>query len=207
MKKINRIILSLSLVVSMLLIAPVMAAPNEKAWRTVSAVQLSNTSVKYDQLTTACAGWGLSGNPYPSYLPLASGVKGTAYMIFTIQIGDDVFKGVSCNTYTQTYVVSGVDPVTTAPILEIHEVYDAVWYLGDWGKDNARMNSGFSGTVDVYIHSYNMATKTYTYYNAVFDLEGFQRFNHQSLHLIVPDSRTSLMGTGVCNVLGNRDKM
>jgi hypothetical protein len=78
--------------------------------------------------------------------------------------------------------------------------------LGDWGKDNARMNSGFAGTVDVYIHNYNTVTKTYDYYNAELNLEGFQSFNHQSIHLTIPDSRVSVLGTGYADVLGNREK-
>lgn len=206
MKSVNRALLSLALAVSMLLIAPVMAVPNENAMHTVSVAQLSNASVSYDQLTIACSGWGLSENPYPSYLPIPSGVKGTAYMIFTVQIGDDVFEGVSCNTYTESYTVTSYNPTTKEATLEIHQSYNAVWYLGDWGKTNARMNQGFAGTVDVYIHNYKTIAKTFDYYNAVFNLEGFQRFNHQSLHLTVDDSRVSLLGTGICDVLGNRDK-
>jgi hypothetical protein len=206
MKNTKKAILSLALAASMLLIAPVMAAPNERAWRTVSVAQLSNTSVSYDDLTTSCAGWGLSENPYPSYLPLPSGVK-SAYMIFTVRIGDDVFEGVSCNTYTESWTVTAYNPATMEATLEIHQTYDAVWYLGDWGKTNARMNQGFAGTVDVYIHNYKTVAKTFDYYNAVFNLEGFQRFNHQSLHLTVDDSRVSMLGTGICDVLGNRDKM
>jgi hypothetical protein len=203
---INRKLLGIAITILAIamLTTPAMASPNENAMHTVSAKQLSNTQVTYDQLTAACKGWGLKENPYPSYLPLATGVKGTLYHIFTTQIGDDIYDGVSCNTFTQTYIVTGV--VAGGYILEIHQVYNAVWYLGDWGKTNARMDQGFAGTVDVYLHHYNTVSGTFTYYNAVFILEGFQQFNHQSLHITVDDSRVSLLGTGACDVLGNRDK-
>jgi hypothetical protein len=193
-----------------MLITPTMAAPNGNAMHKVDVKQTSNVNVDYAGLTDYCTKqWGLSTNPYPDYLPLATGVK-ASYKIFTTQIGDDEYQGVSCNTYTEAYTVTGLIKnsagTTIGYMMEIHQVYDAVWYLGDWGKDNARMNSGFSGIVDVHIHAYNTVTKTYTYYNAELNLDGFQSFNHQSIHLTIPDSRVSLLGTGYCDVLGNRDK-
>ena len=210
MKK-SSTILTLVCLVSLMAIAPVMAAPNENAMQTVTVAQTYNENVSYDQLTDYCLNtWGLSVNPYPSYQGLPTGTK-PSYKIFTTMIGDDEYQGVSCNTYTETYTITGLIKnsagTTIGYMMEIHQTYDAIWYLGDWGKDNARMNSGFNGTVDVYIHDYNTVTKTYTYYNAELNLEGFQRFNHQSIHLTIPDSRVSVLGTGICDVLGNRAMM
>jgi hypothetical protein len=210
MKKICAFILSLAMLIPLVIAVPVLAAPNENAMHTVSVVQLSNTSVKYGELTTACLGWGLSENPYPSYLPLATGVKGTLFNIFTVQIGDDIFDGISCNTYSEA--LTNYRPIMQGGqrigwLMDVVRTYDATWYLGDFGKDNARMNSGFSGTVVVTIYDFSTVSGAYTYYSGVFNLEGFQCFNHQSMHLTIPDSRVSLLGTGYCDVLGNRDKM
>ena len=203
------LVIAVTILAIAMMTTPTMAAPNENAMHTVSVVQLSNTQVSYSDLTTACTGWGLADNPYPSYSPLPSGAKGAAFMIFIVQIGNDVFDGVSVNTYKEAQ--SNFRPIMKDGsrigwLLDITRTYDAIWYLGDWGKDNARMNSGFNGTVIVTIHDYSTVSGTYTYYNAVFNLEGFQCFNHQTLHLTVPDSRISLLGTGYCDVLGNRDK-
>jgi hypothetical protein len=123
-------------------------------------------------------------------------------LIFTFVIGDDTYQGVSCNSYTAVY-----NPQTK----EVTQTYNAIWYVGDWGKTNARMNQGFEGTVVIKIHNYVPATATkpatYDYYSAQFNLQGFQKFNHQSLTLTVDDSRISKLGTGICLALGNRDKM
>lgn len=211
MKKTHRAIFSFALIISFLgIIAPVVAEPNNNAMHTVPVQQTYNENVNYDQLTNYCINeWGLAANPYPAYQGLPSTTK-PSYKIFKTIIGDDEYQGVSCNTYTETYTFTGIIKnsagTTIGYIMDIHQKYDAVWYLGDWGKDNARMNSGFNGTVDVYIHSYNTVTKTYTYYNAELNLDGFQCFNHQSIHLTIPDSRVSLLGTGYCEALGNRDK-
>jgi hypothetical protein len=166
----------------------------------VPVSQTSNLQMSYAQLTDYCLNvWGLSENPYPAYLPLAAGVK-TSYMVFTFMIGDDSYQGVSCNTFTQSYVM------TSATTAEITQVYNAVWYVGDWGKANARMNNGFEGTVIVSIHNYNFVSNTYDYYSAQFNLEGFHRFNHQTLFLTVDNSQVSKLGTGYCLLQGDRNK-
>jgi hypothetical protein len=210
MRKRYRAIFSFALIISFLgIIAPVLAEPDDNAMQTVPVQQTYNENVNYDQLTDYCISeWGLAANPYPAYPGLPTGEK-PSYKIFKTMIGDDEYQGISCNTYTETYsnyLPVMKDGVRIGWILDIHQVYNAVWYLGDWGKDNARMNSGFNGTVDVYLYSYNTVTKTYTYYNAEMNLEGYQCFNHQSIHLTIPDSRVSLLGAGYCDVLGNRDK-
>jgi hypothetical protein len=183
----------LALLMFLTFIAPVMAAPNANAWHTVLASQTSNFLVSYAQLTDYCINvWGLSENPYPTY-PV--GVR-TAYYIFTLMIGDEVYQGVSCSSYTGSY-----DPVTKVLTLK----YDSVWYLGDYGKTNARMNQGFEGTVD--IQCYNYHSGVFDYFTGQFNYQGFQRFNHQSLILTVDDSRISSLAAGICEVLGSRDKM
>jgi len=194
MKKIVVVILAMALLVPLVLIAPVMAAPNEDAWRTVPVSMLSNKQVTYAQLTDYCVNvWGLSENPYPAYPTAAH----TAYYVFTVQIGDDVFEGVSCNTYTAAY-----NPTTKVLTL----TYDAVWYLGDWGKDNARMNQGFKGKVIADVYGYKSGPPpSYDYFLGSFSLEGFQRFNHQSIFMPA-DTRVSTLSSGLCTVLGNRDK-
>jgi hypothetical protein len=207
---INRKLLGIAITILAIatLTTPAMASPNENAMHRVDVKQTSTIDADYALLTKYCTEqWGLSTNPYPDYLPLATGVK-TSYKIFTTQIGDDVYDGVSCNTYTS--VNSHFRPITqngkTGYLLDITYTYDAVWYLGDFGKDNARMNSGFTGTVIVVLHDWNTITSTYPYWNAVLDLEGFQCFNHQSIHLTIPDSSVTNLGTGYCDVLGNRLK-
>lgn len=189
-RKITGTILALVMLIPLVLIAPAMAAPNTNAWHTVYASQASNLKVTYAQLTDYCLNvWGLSENPYPSY---PAGVK-TAYYIFTLNLGNDVYEGVSVNTYTQT-----IDPTTGF----LEQTYNVIWYVGDWGVTNARMNQGFTGTVNVQM--------TYPYINgfaAQFTLEGFQRFNHQTLMLTIANSKDSPLATGYCDVLGNRDKM
>jgi hypothetical protein len=161
---------------------------------TVSAYQTYNLKVTYDQLTDYCLNvWGLSTNPYPTY---PAGVP-TAYYIFTFRIGHDQYQGVSCNSYTGVY-----DPTTKVLTL----TYDATWYVGNWGKANARMNQGFEGTVVVQCHNYNLITRAFDYYSAEFNLQGFQRFNHQTLILTVDDSRISTLATGICQVQCDRDR-
>jgi hypothetical protein len=175
----------------MILIAPAMACSNEKARHTVAVKQTSDLVVTYDQLTDYCLNhWGLSKNPYPAYSPTDK----TAYRIFTITIGHDKYQGVSCNTYTYVY-----NPTTKTLTL----TYNAVWYLGDFGKENARMNQGFAGTVIVQNYQYGYPT---SYYSAQFNLQGFHQFNHQSLMLTIDDSRISALATGICQTLGNRDE-
>lgn len=186
-------ILALALLIPLVLVAPVLGAPNANAWHTVPASQTSNFLVSYSQLTDYCLNvWGLSENPYPTY---PAGVR-TAYYILTLMIGDDVYQGVSCNSYTASY-----DPVTKVLTL----TYDSVWYLGDYGKTNARMNQGFEGIAVIQCQNYNKGT--FDYFTGQFNYQGFQRFNHQSLMLTVDDSRISSLATGICEVLGNRDKM
>jgi hypothetical protein len=192
MSKITGTILALAVLIPLILAAPVIGDPNANAWHTVTALQTSNKLVTYAQLTDYCLNvWGLSENPYPTY---PAGVK-TAYYIFTFLIGDDEYQGVSCNSYTST----GPDPITKVVTL----TYTGVWYAGDWGKTNARMDQGFTGTCVVQVYS----AASPVYYSAQFNLEGFQRFNHQTLLLTIDDSRISKLATGICEVLGNRDKM
>lgn len=159
----------------------------------VPAYQTSNTQITYAQLTDYCLNvWGLSANPYPAYSPTDK----TSYMVFTFMIGDHEYQGVSCNTYTSTYSLTDKTVTLT---------YNATWYVGDWGKANARMNQGFEGTVVVILHNYNFVTKAYDYHSAQFNLQGFHRFNHQSLVLTVEDSRITKLATGYCEVLGHKD--
>ena len=167
---------------------------NKCALHKVPAYQTSNLQVTYAQLTDYCLNvWGLSSNPYPAYPTAAH----TAYYIFTFMIGHHTYQGVSCNSYTGVYD-------STTKVLTL--TYDAIWYFGDYGKTNARMNQGFEGTVVVQCHNYNPITHAYDYYSAQFNLQGFHRFNHQSLILTVDDSRISLLATGICQVLCDRDK-
>jgi hypothetical protein len=189
-RKITGTILALAMLIPLVLIAPAMAAPNANAYHTVPAYQTSNLKVTYAQLTDYCINvWGLSENPYPAY---PADIK-TAYYIFTFMIGDDEYQGISVNTYTQT-----INPKTGL----IDQTYNAIWYVGDWGVTNARMNQGFSGTVNVQV-PYPWTNG----FSAQFNLEGFQRFNHQTLMLTIANSKDSPLATGFCDVLGNRDKM
>ncbi len=186
------LVIFVGLMVVALSVIPVLAAPNADAWRTVPAALVYNESVKYDKLTDYCLNvWGLSENPYPNYPASAN----PAYYVFKLQIGDDVYEGVSVNTQTWSY----------SPATGLSGTAQAIWYLGDWGKDNARMNQGFAGTVILQLPDYNPTTKKYTYFLGWFDMDGFQRFNHQSLSLY-GDSRISPLSSGTCTALGNRDK-
>jgi hypothetical protein len=175
-----------------LMVAPALAAPNPNAWHTVPASFVTNKSVTYAQLTDYCLNvWGLSENPYPNYPASVH----PAYFVFTIQIGDDVFEGVSVNTQT---LIIGNPAISTA---------HAIWYLGEWGKTNVRMNQGFEGTNVLQLYDFALGPPpSWSYVIGTFSLEGFQRFNHQSLSLSV-DSRTGQPTSGICTVLGNRDKM
>ena len=190
MKKVAVVILAMALLM-MLFVVPVMAAPNADAWHTVPAALVTNITVTYAQLTDYCLNvWGLSENPYPDYPASAH----PAYYVFTIQIGDDVLEGVSVNTQT---LVPGNPAIGTA---------HAIWYLGDWGKTNARMNQGFEGTNVLTLYDFKLGPPpSWSYLTGTFNLEGFQRFNHQSLSMSV-DSRNEQGASGICTVLGNRDK-
>jgi hypothetical protein len=195
MKKIGGFILCLAMLIPLVIAAPVLAAPNENAWRTVPASMVSNTPVTYSELTDYCINtWGLSNNPYPDY---GLNINNQKYYIFTLQIGDDVYQGISCNSLSYAY-----NPTTH--VLTI--TYNAIWYLGDWGKTNARMNQGFAGTAIVDCINYNPIAKTYSYYTGTWTLDGFQRFNHQSIEL-TQDTRVPGLPSGICIALGNRDKM
>ena len=173
---------------------PVLAAPNPEAWREVPCALVYNTQLtNYAELTDYCLNvWGLSENPYPDY-PMASR---PAYYIFKLQIGDDVFEGVSVNQQSGVPIGGGVFRVTA----------QAIWYLGDWGKTNARMNQGFKGTVILDLRDFSLGPPmTYSSFAATFTLEGFQRFNHQSLFMYV-DTLTGIPPLGTVTALGNRDK-
>jgi len=195
LKKVAVVVLALALLIPLVLAAPVMAAPNENAWHVVPAYQTYNKLVTYAQLTDYCLNvWGLSENPYPNPT-LPTGVRSAFYLV-TLVIGDDVYQVVSCNSYT-----GSLDPDTKVMTF----TYDTVWYFGEYGKTNARMNQGFKGTT--YIQCINFDKGKFDYFTGQFYYEGFQRFNHQSLMLTVDDSRISSLATGICEVLGNRDKM
>ena len=99
-------------------------------WTCVVPVsQTSNVQMSYAQLTDYCLNtWGLSENPYPSYLPLGQASK-QLNMVFTFMIGDDTYQGVSCNTYTTSYTM------TSPSTADITQTYDAVWYVGDWDEE------------------------------------------------------------------------
>lgn len=191
MKK--QMIFALSFLLVVIAATPVMAAPNANAWHAVPAYQTSNLQVTYAQLTAKCLEWGLSENPYPTY---PAGVK-AYYYIVTFMIGDDAYQAVSCNSRTNVY-----DPNTKINTF----TYDTIWYVGDYGKDNAKMNQGFEGTIIIQLQNYNPTAKTWDYYTGQFNLQGFHRFNHQTLLLTIEDSRISELATGICQVLGNRDK-
>jgi hypothetical protein len=167
---------------------------NKSAWHTVPAYQTSNLLVTYDQLTDYCLNkWGLSSNPYLTY---PAGVT-AIYFIFTFKIGHEDYQGVSCNSRTAAY-----DPIAKTLTL----TYNAVWYFGDWGKENARMNQGFKGTVVVACHNYiptSPTTGTFDYYSAQFNLQGFHQFNQQTLMLTADDSRISTLGPGICQMRGH----
>jgi hypothetical protein len=168
---------------------------NDKCtWHTIPAYQTSNLQVTYAQLTDYCLNvWGLSQNPYPTY---PADVK-AYYYIITLMIGHDALQIVSCSSRTNVY-----DPNTKTNTF----TYDTVWYVGDWGKENARMNQGFEGTIIIQLQNYNPIAKTWDYYTGQFNFLGFHRFNHQTLLLTIEDSRLSELATGICQVLGNRDK-
>ena len=87
------------LMAAVMLTTPVFAAPSANAWRIVPASLVTNQAVSYEELTEACLAWGLTENPYPAPptttevldLPYLYVTGGSAYYIFTQQIGDDVF--------------------------------------------------------------------------------------------------------------------
>ncbi len=188
-----------------MLATPVLAAPNANAWRSVPASMATNQAVSYEELTEACLAWGLSENPYPAPptpteeldFPYLHITGGSAYYIFTQQIGDDVFEGVSCNV---------IEMVINVVTMDIDYHSEAIWYFGDWGKKNAKMAHGVAGVVDLDIYGWDEATSTADYYTGVFNLEGFGCFNHRTLMMEV-DTRIAPLPSGYCLTLGNRDKM
>jgi hypothetical protein len=78
--------------------------------------------------------------------------------------------------------------------------YDVLRYFGDYGKTNARMNQGFTGTVVAQIYNFNTFDGTYDYWTEQFNLQGFQRFNHQFLSLS-GDSRIGGLPSEMINEL------
>jgi hypothetical protein len=199
------LVMAVALLAVAMLASPVLAAPNANAWRTVPAALATNQAVTYEELTEACLSWGLSGNPYPAPPtpteevdpPYVHVTNGSAYYIFTQQIGDDVYEGVSCNV---------IEMVINLGTMDIDYHSEAIWYLGDWGKKNAKMTHGFAGVVDLDIYGWDEATQTADYYTGTFNLEGFGRFNHRTLMMSV-DTRIAPLPSGYCLTLGNRDKM
>jgi hypothetical protein len=202
-------ILSLALIIPMILSAPVMAAPNADAIHTVPAAETSLVpgDLTYDQLTTYCLSWGLSDNPYPTppvqtttvAYPIVYINNASDYHLLTFSISDDVYQVVACQVYNGTY---NIQTKTTTFAMQI------TWYFGDWGKTNARMDQGFMGlaTDTEYNSRPPPATPLPGYYQLIqFDLQGFGRFNHQTLTL-TKDTRISPFESGYCTVLGNRDK-
>jgi hypothetical protein len=203
MKEVTVAILSLALIIPMILAAPVMAAPNAKAMHTVPAQETSlvHGDLTYDQLTAYCLSWGLSGNPYPAppvetitvVYPIVYIHDSSDYHILTFMIGDDTYQVVACQ------VVSGTLNLKTHIATFSIQI---TWYFGDWGKTNARMNQGFVGSAD--FKEYNDGVPG-TYDLIQFNLQGFGPFNHQTLTLS-KDTRISQFDSGICTVLGNRDK-
>ncbi len=89
------IMMAVAVMITAILQISVLTAPNDKLWQTVSTSLTYSQQVTYAQLTDYCINqWGLSENPYPKYP--ASAVPD--YYLFELQIGDDVYEGVSCNT-------------------------------------------------------------------------------------------------------------
>ena len=199
----RKILLTVLTLAVVLLATPVLGAPNDHAWHTVPAEETSLVpgDLTYDQLTTYCLSWGLSENPYPAPLvanitvvpPIVYINNSTNYHVLTFRIGDDNYQVVACQVSNGT-----VNIVTGVATLSVQ----VTWYFGDWGKTNARMNQGFVGTADVKQYNVNLPTN---YSLIQFNLQGFGRFNHQSLTL-TKDTRISPFESGYCTVLGNRDK-
>ena len=204
MKKAAVVVLAIALLTMTFAAVPVMAAPKatSPAWHTVSASLASNQPVTYEELTEACLSWGLPGNPYPAPStetevpdpPYVYVNNAASYYIFTQKIGDDIYEGVSCNV---------IEMVIYLPTMDIDYHSEAIWYLGDWGKKNAKMNDGFVGVVDLDLYNYGLDG---AYYTGTFNLEGFGRFNHRTLMMEI-DSRLAPLPAGYCISLGNRDKM
>ena len=193
-----------------MLATPVLAAPNDKAWHTVPAGLATNQSVTYAELTEACLNdWGLSVNPYPAPLTPSQEIigghllihNGAAYYIFTLQIGGDVYEGVSCN-------VLEID----LNLATKHLVYqsEAIWYLGKWGKQNAEMESGIAGDIvlvmEGFVRDPVTGEESYDSLTGTFNLEGFGCFNHHTFVMYV-DSINPANEFGSCTFLGNQHKM
>jgi hypothetical protein len=168
-------------------------------WPCVVPASDTYHEVTYDELTALCLTAGLRRNPYPAppvptvVGPDANGMlyvySGSEYYVGTITIGEEVYQIVACTTFDMTLnVVTGDGQM----------VYQAPHYFGDLGK----MHNGFVGVCTVDLYGYGTAGY---YFTATWVLQGFGRFNHQSL-VLTQDSSISEVATGYCVVRMDRCK-
>jgi hypothetical protein len=167
-------------------------------WPCVVPASDTYHQVTYDELTALCLTAGLRRNPYPAPpVPTVVGpdengmliVHDSEYYVGTITIGDEVYQIVACTTFDMTLnVVTGDGQM----------VYQAPHYFGDLGK----MHNGFVGVCTVDLYGYGTAGY---YFTATWVLQGFGRFNHQSL-VLTQDSSLSEVATGYCVVRMDRCK-
>ncbi len=127
-------------------------------------------------------------------------INGSAYYVFTLAIGDDIYEGVSVN-------VLWIDINTATKFLDYQS--GARWYLGKWGEQNAEMENGLRGNVHLNLFNFVKdpvtGAESFDYMTGTFSFEGFGRFNHHTL-LMTVDTRGTAGTAGYCTVLGNRHK-
>lgn len=199
MKKIVIAILAMAMLSALMVVAPVMATPkaDSPAWYKIAVSQPSAQEISYDDLTTLCLDAGLKNNPYP--VPTTSTVvvnfpmyyeySASEYRVFTFQIGDTVYDGISYDVFNTTLNLLTGNGVIT---------FDSVWYLGDLG----RMQHGFDASIIIPFYGWNTANY---YYTGTMSLNGFGHFNGQTAELTL-DTRVNAPPSGYLTVLGNRIK-